>query len=89
LEQIDILIGIGLFDSRSEAVAYLTHEGIAAKKEMFDQLSRKFEQVKKVREEAKALLGTSAPFSSLRPCSQCGEENSHEAKFCSNCGQKL
>ena len=38
LKQIEMLIGIGLFDSRSKAVAYLTNEGIIAKKEMFDQL---------------------------------------------------
>jgi len=66
LKRIDMLVGIGLFDSRSEAVAYLTHEGIVAKREMFEELSSKYEQINKIRDEAKALLGTSAPISNLK-----------------------
>jgi hypothetical protein len=64
LKQVDILIGIGLFDSRSEVVAYLTHEGIIAKKEMFDHLSGKLSQIEKIRSEAQALLTTSTSISS-------------------------
>jgi Arc/MetJ-type ribon-helix-helix transcriptional regulator len=89
LKQIDMLVGIGLFDSRSEAVAYLTHEGIVAKREMFEELSSKFEQINKIRDEAKALLGTSAPISNLKECQKCGKENPPENKFCSSCGQEL
>ena len=89
LNRIDMMIGIGLFESRSEAVAYLTHEGIIAKKEMFDHLSSKFDQIEKIRDEAKALLGTSAPISSLKECPRCGKKNDLESKFCSGCGKEL
>ncbi len=89
LKQIDVLIGIGLFESRSEAVAYLTHEGIAAKREMFEQLSQKFEQISKIRDEAKALLGTSLPVPIPKTCPHCGKQNEQEAEYCNNCGEKL
>jgi len=92
LKYIDMLIGIGLFDSRSEAVAYLTHEGIKLKRELFEQLSEKLRQINKIREEAKVLLETSTPklsTSNLKECPKCGSKNSPEARFCSNCGEKL
>ena len=89
LKQIDTMVGTGLFESRSEAVAYLTHEGIIAKREMFTQLSNKYKQIEKIRDEAKALLRTSAPISSLRECPKCKESNNPESKFCSSCGEKL
>jgi len=92
LKYIDMLIGIGLFDSRSEAVAYLTHEGIKLKRGMFEQLSEKLRQINKIREEAKALLETSTPklsTSNLKECPKCGSKNSPEARFCSNCGERL
>jgi len=40
----------------------LTHKGIAAKSEVFEDLSKKFEQINKIRSEAKALLGIGAPY---------------------------
>ena len=89
LKDMDMLIGIGLFESRSEAVAYLTHEGIIAKREMFEQLTNKLEQIEKIRGEAKALLGTSASPSNLEQCPNCGKKITQENKFCPNCGQKL
>jgi len=92
LKYIDMLIGIGLFDSRSEAVAYLTHEGIKLKRELFEQLSEKLKQINKIREEAKALLETSIPklsTSNSKECPKCGSKNSPEARFCSNCGERL
>ncbi|MHA2358112.1 MAG: hypothetical protein ACXABK_05035 [Candidatus Heimdallarchaeaceae archaeon] len=89
LKQIDMMVGIGLFESRSEAVAYLTHEGVEAKREMFNQLSRKFEQIENIRNEAKALLGTSVPITHLRECPKCGGRNNLEFKFCSSCGKEL
>jgi len=89
LKDIDTLVRIGLFESRSEAVAYLTHEGIIAKKEMFGQLTSKLEQIEKIRGEAKALLGTSATLSNLEQCPNCGKNVTKENKFCPNCGQKI
>jgi len=78
LKYIDIMIGIGLFESRSEAVAYLTHEGIEAKKDAFRQIKEKLDEIKRIREEARALLAGSIP-----------KENEITARFCSNCGKEL
>jgi hypothetical protein len=89
LQQIDLLIGTGLFESRSEAVAYLTHEGIISKREMFNHLSNKFKLIAKIKDEAKALLGTSAPTYSVRVCPNCRNNNSPTSKFCSSCGEEL
>lgn len=74
LKAIDLLIGIGLFESRSEAVAYLTHEGIIAKNDMFGLLTSKFVEIEKIRGEAKALLAMSATLSNLEQCPNCGKK---------------
>ena len=92
LRQIDKLIGIGLFDSRSEAVAFLTHEGIVAKREALEQLTGKLTEIKRIRDEAKEMLSMntfSVPLFRPQVCPKCGSVNSEEAKFCSNCGEKM
>ena len=92
LKQIDKLIGIGLFDSRSEAVAFLTHEGIVAKRETLEQLTEKLTEIRRIRDEAKEMLSSSTssiPLLNPKACPKCGSENSEEAKFCSHCGEKM
>ena len=92
LEQIDKLVGIGLFDSRSEAVAYLTHEGIAAKEETFEALSEKFKQISAIRNEARKMMQLSEitiPPLKMIKCPKCDSENPQEAKYCLKCGQEL
>jgi Arc/MetJ-type ribon-helix-helix transcriptional regulator len=58
LKHIDILVGVGLYKSRSEAVVYLTHERIAAKEGVFQQLTEKLDEIKNIRDKARALIGS-------------------------------
>jgi len=56
LRSIDMLIEAGLFNTRSEAVAYLVGEGIKAKKDVFDKVSSTLQDIRRIRGEADAYL---------------------------------
>lgn len=56
LELVDVLVGLGLYGSRSEAVAYLVREGIAAKRGTYEKLRATLSQIAKLREQARRLL---------------------------------
>lgn len=56
LRSIDMLIEAGLFNTRSEAVAYLVGEGIKAKKDLFDRVSSTLQDIRRIRGEADAYL---------------------------------
>lgn len=56
LELVDVLVGLGLYGSRSEAVAYLVREGIATKKATYEKLRVTLAEIVKLRDHARRLL---------------------------------
>ena len=56
MAKVDALVEVGIFDSRSEAVAFLVHEGIKARKDIFDKIMPIVEQIRELRKKAKEVL---------------------------------
>jgi len=56
LEKIDALIEVELFKSRSEVVAYFIHEGIKARKDLFDKVTPTVEKIRQLKKEARENL---------------------------------
>ena len=52
LQLIDMLTEAGIFNTRSEAVAYLVSEGIKARRDTFKKVSTSLEEIRKTRKEA-------------------------------------
>ncbi|MCS7080314.1 MAG: ribbon-helix-helix domain-containing protein [Chloracidobacterium sp.] len=55
LRSIEMLVQAGIFANRSEAAAYLIGEGIAAKRELFEQVTEKIIQIEKLKSELRSL----------------------------------
>src|SRR5262249_37528294 len=58
LTAIDALVEAGLFKTRSEAAAFLIHEGIQAKADILQRVQDTVSRITKLREELKNILGT-------------------------------
>jgi Arc/MetJ-type ribon-helix-helix transcriptional regulator len=56
LEKIDALVEVELFKSRSEAVAYFIHEGIKARKDLFDKVTPTVEKIHQLKKSIKETL---------------------------------
>jgi len=56
LQKIDALVEVELFKSRSEAVAYFIHEGIKARKDLFDKVTPTVEKIRQLKNEARETL---------------------------------
>ncbi|RLE63458.1 MAG: hypothetical protein DRN53_02185 [Thermoprotei archaeon] len=56
MAKVDALVEVGIFDSRSEAVAFLVHEGIKARKDIFDKIMPIVNQIQELRKKAKEAL---------------------------------
>jgi len=56
LEKIDALVEVELFKSRSEAVAYFIHEGIKARRDLFDKVTPTVEKIRQLKKEARETL---------------------------------
>ena len=56
LALVDILVGTGLYGSRSEAAAFLVHEALLAKKDILQKLAEKLQKIQKIKDEAKDIL---------------------------------
>ena len=54
--KLDELLDAGLVNSRSEAAAFLIGEGIKARRQLFDTISGKVEDIRKKKEELRKLL---------------------------------
>lgn len=105
LRAIDMLIEAGLFNTRSEAVAYLVSEGIKAKKDTFDRVSSTLQDIRRIRGEADEYLaklrrevGLSQANTPDRPvrqeskCPKCGRDFAslpEDIKLCPYCGSNL
>jgi len=56
LDKLDALVEVELFKSRSEAVAYFIHEGIKARKDLFDKVTPTVEKIQQLKQQARASL---------------------------------
>lgn len=56
VQKIDALVEIELFRSRSEAAAFFVHEGIQAKKDLFDKVTPAVKEIQKLKKEAREAL---------------------------------
>ncbi|MCS6803562.1 MAG: ribbon-helix-helix domain-containing protein [Acidobacteriota bacterium] len=56
LRRIDQLVESGVFQNRSESVAFLISEGIKAQSALFEQIESKVQEIEKLREELKNII---------------------------------
>jgi len=101
LRSIDLLIEAGLFNTRSEAVAYLVGEGIKARKDTFDKASSTLQDIRRIRGEADEYLAKLKKdvglvnverSQNLEKCPDCGRDLDKlpaDIKVCPYCGSKL
>jgi len=61
LKQIDALVEIEAFKSRSEAAAFFIKEGIQARKDLFQKVMPTVEKIRGLKEQAKKVLSESEP----------------------------
>jgi Arc/MetJ-type ribon-helix-helix transcriptional regulator len=61
LTRLDELVEAGILNSRSEAAAFLIAEGIKARRDLFDKISEKIQQIRRTREELRKLLDEEPP----------------------------
>lgn len=57
MARLDELVEAGIVKSRSESAAFLIGEGIKARGPLFDRISEKIDEIRKAKEELRALLG--------------------------------
>jgi len=57
LEQIDSLVEVDVFKSRSEAAAFFIKEGMQARKDLFQKVMSTVEKIRELKEQAKKSLG--------------------------------
>lgn len=91
LKLIDMLIEARLFNTRSEAVAYLVSEGIKARQDVFDKVSSSLEEIRKIRKEAEehvSKLKEKVGIAESKESEETEEENEEE-KNCPKCGKDL
>jgi len=56
LKQIDALVEVEIFKSRSEAAAYFIKEGIQARKDLFDKVMPTVDKIRDLKDQAKKSL---------------------------------
>lgn len=99
LNKIDMLIEAGLFETRSEAVAFLVNEGIRARQDLIEKVSSAIEEIREIRRQAEERikklrreLGLAESKESGRFCPHCGKDLTSlpdNIKICPYCGYKL
>jgi Arc/MetJ-type ribon-helix-helix transcriptional regulator len=57
LKQIDALVEVEAFKSRSEAAAFFIRQGILARKDLFEKVMSTVEKIRELKEQAKRELG--------------------------------
>lgn len=60
LKQIDALVEVEVFKSRSEAVAFFIKEGIQAQKDLFQKVMPTVDKIRELKEQAKRSLSKTA-----------------------------
>ncbi|RJS94570.1 hypothetical protein CW705_00130 [Candidatus Bathyarchaeota archaeon] len=100
LKLIDMLIEAGLFETRSEAVAFLVKEGIKARQDIIEKVSSALDEIRKIRSQAeeqvkklKQELGMlQTEKETRRICPQCRRDLSDlpsDIKVCPYCGTRF
>jgi Arc/MetJ-type ribon-helix-helix transcriptional regulator len=105
LQSIDLLVEGGLFETRSEAVAYLVREGVKARKDILSKVTSALEDIRKLRKEAEEQvanlrknIGMTEPLEPEKPedqsrmCLKCGKDLSELPEgivVCPYCGTKI
>jgi hypothetical protein len=88
LRLIDMLIEAAIFNTRSEAVAYLVSEGIKARRDTFEKVSSSLEEIRKTRKEAEEQVEKLKVEIGLKE-SRESEETNEQNRTCPRCGKKL
>lgn len=57
-KKLGMLVGAGLFKSRSESAAFLIQEGIKSQEALFSKISSRLEKIDEIREELKTIVTT-------------------------------
>jgi Arc/MetJ-type ribon-helix-helix transcriptional regulator len=105
LRSIDLLVEAGLFETRSEAVAYLVREGVKARKDILGKVASALEDIRKLRNEAEEQVANlrknvgmtepqepEKPEDKSRTCLKCGKDLSELPEgiaVCPYCGTKV
>jgi len=101
LKLIDMLIEAGLFETRSEAVAYLVNEGIKARQDIIEKVSSALNEIRKIRKQAEEQvqrlreelgLVKNREETGKRVCPQCQRDLSNlpvDIQVCPYCGTRL
>jgi len=88
LKLIDMLIEARLLGTRSEAVAYLVSEGIKARQDVFDKVSKSLEEIRKIMTEAEEHVEKLKKEIGLAQTKDV-EETQEQEKTCNECGKDL
>ena len=64
LKQIDALVEVEAFKSRSEAAAFFIRQGMLARKDLFERVMPTVEKIRELKEQAKRELGKKAQHDS-------------------------
>jgi len=101
LKLIDMLIEAGLFETRSEAVAYLVNEGIKARQDIIKKVSSALKEIRKIRKQAEEQvkklrqelgLVETGKETSEKVCPQCRRDLANlpmDIQVCPYCGTRL
>jgi Arc/MetJ-type ribon-helix-helix transcriptional regulator len=102
LRSIDMMVEAGLFETRSEAVAYLVSEGIKARKDVLDKVASALEDIRELRKEAEEQVNNlrkklgmtelKEPENQGRACPKCAKDLSElpeDIAVCPYCGTKI
>jgi Arc/MetJ-type ribon-helix-helix transcriptional regulator len=54
--KIDALVEAGVFKNRSESAAYLIHEGIKSRREVFDAIDARMAEIDRIRSDMRTIL---------------------------------
>lgn len=88
LKTVDLLIEAGLFETRSEAVAYMVSEGIKAREDVIGKVTSALEEIRKLRRETDEQIASLRREIGLIQEDEA-EEPESEGGFCMKCGKDL
>ena len=90
LNTIDMLIEAGLFETRSEAVAYLVSQGIKSRQDIVNKVTSALEEIRKLRREAnKQIASLRKEIGIVAEEAEAEEEAESRGRYCTKCGKSL
>jgi len=88
IQLIDMLIEAGVFNTRSEAVAYLVNEGIKARRDTFEKVSTSLNEIRKTRKEAERQVEKLKQEIGLKESKE-SKENAEQDRNCPKCRKQI